>query len=203
MQCPNCGRDNPEGAQFCSACGVPLSSPGPFRPQGAATELTMVNFPDAIKLGFKRYFDFRGRSTRAEFWWWALFELIAGIALSIAEAIAGTSGTLGGLFEFAALIPGLAVGVRRLHDTNRTGWWLLLVFAVIIGCIVLLVWFIKQGDAGPNKYGPDSRHAFAQLGSQAKGVNSSRRFWDLRKVVIPLVESAVPVGSGVLGLPWS
>ena len=151
MQCPNCGRDNPEGAQFCSACGVPLSSTGPFRPQGAATELTMVSFPDAIKLGFNRYFDFRGRSTRAEFWWWALFELIAG-----------TSGILGGLFELAVLIPGLAVGVRRLHDTNRTGWWLLLVFAVIIGCIVLLVWFIKQGDAGPNKYGPDSRHAFAQ-----------------------------------------
>ena len=162
MQCPNCGRDNPEGAQFCSACGVPLSSPGPFRPQGAATELTMVSFPDAIKLGFNRYFDFRGRSTRAEFWWWALFELIAGIALPIADAIAGTSGILGGLFELAVLIPGLAVGVRRLHDTNRTGWWLLLVFAVIIGWIVLLVWFIKQDDAGPNKYGPDSRHAFAQ-----------------------------------------
>jgi uncharacterized membrane protein YhaH (DUF805 family) len=115
----------------------------------------MVSFPDAIKLGFNRYFDFRGRSTRAEFWWWALFELIAGIALSIADAIAGTSGILGGLFELAVLIPGLAVGVRRLHDTNRTGWWLLLVFAVIIGWIVLLVWFIKQDDAGPNKYGPD------------------------------------------------
>lgn len=110
----------------------------------------MVSFPDAIKLGFNRYFDFRGRSTRAEFWWWALFELIAG-----------TSGILGGLFELAVLIPGLAVGVRRLHDTNRTGWWLLLVFAVIIGWIVLLVWFIKQDDAGPNKYGPDSRHAIA------------------------------------------
>ncbi len=82
--------------------------------------------------------------------------------MSIAEAIAGTSGTLGGLFEFAALIPGLAVGVRRLHDTNRTGWWLLLVFAVIIGWIVLLVWFIKQGDAGPNKYGPDPRQATSQ-----------------------------------------
>ena len=162
MQCPNCGLDDPEGAQCCSVCGVSLSSPGPFRPHGASTELTMVSFPDAIKLGFNRYFDFRGRSTRAEFWWWALFELIAGTALSIADAIAGTSGILAGLFELAVLIPGLAVGVRRLHDTNRTGWWLLLVFAVIIGWIVLLVWFIKQDGAGPNKYGPDSRHAFAQ-----------------------------------------
>ena len=148
MQCPSCGLDNPEGTQCCSVCGVSLNSPGPFRPQGASTELTMVSFPGAIKLGFERYFDFRGRSTRAEFWWWALFELIAG-----------TSGTLGGLFELAVLIPGLAVGVRRLHDVNKSGWWQLIIIT-IVGLIPMFYWlYFKKGDQSENNYGTvDIRH---------------------------------------------
>ena len=125
----------------------------------------MVEFGTAIKLGFQRYIDFTGRSARAEFWWWVLFLVVANIVLSVADeltnrfpAFGPIGGELRGLFILATLIPSLAVGVRRLHDINRTGWWwLLLGFAIIIGWVVLLVWTIKRGDKETNKYGPDPR----------------------------------------------
>ena len=85
--------------------------------------------------------------------------------LAVVDIVTGTmgmfgdSGLLGQLFELAVLVPSLALGSRRLHDINRTGWWLLLLFVLVIGWIVLIVWAIKQGDKGPNKYGPDPRHA--------------------------------------------
>ena len=72
------------------------------------------------------------------------------------------TGVLEGLFWLGTLVPSLAVGVRRLHDINRTGWWLLLVFVPGIGWIVLIVWAIKRGDKGQNKYGPDPRQAVSQ-----------------------------------------
>ena len=120
----------------------------------------MVSFPDAIRLGFQHYFDFRSRSTRAEYWWWVLFLVLADLLLSIVDIMMGTydassnNGLISGLFSLVTLIPSLSLGVRRLHDINRTGWWLLLLFAVIIGWIVLLVWAIKRSDDGPNRYGP-------------------------------------------------
>ena len=128
----------------------------------------MVSFIDAIKLGFSNYFRFSGRSTRAEFWWWALFTVVASIVLAVVGTLTGTmgmfgdSGLLGTLFELATLIPSLALGARRLHDINRTGWWLLLIFVVVIGWIVLIVWAIKRGDQGPNRYGPDPRQTKPQ-----------------------------------------
>ena len=79
------------------------------------------------------------------------------VALSIVENIAGIPTVLSGIFRFATLIPSFAVGARRLHDINRSGWWQLLWFAILIGWIILIVWAIKQGDKGPNKYGPDLR----------------------------------------------
>jgi uncharacterized membrane protein YhaH (DUF805 family) len=63
------------------------------------------------------------------------------------------------LFGLATLLPGLAVSVRRLHDTNRSGWWILLWFIPLIGIIVLIVWWVQQGTPGPNRFGPDLSHA--------------------------------------------
>ena len=128
----------------------------------------MVSFPDAIRLGFQHYFDFRSRSTRAEYWWWLLFIVLAGIVLAVVDNLTGTmgmfddSGLLGFLFELATLVPSFALGARRLHDINRTGWWLLLWFVLVIGWIVLIVWAIKRGDECPNKYGPDRRSSTSQ-----------------------------------------
>jgi uncharacterized membrane protein YhaH (DUF805 family) len=121
----------------------------------------MVSFPSAIKSGFQRYLDFSGRSTRAELWWWILFVGSTNIILSIIDNIAGlmitpTMGIMGSLFALVVFIPGLAVLFRRLHDINRSAWWVLLSFVPVIGVIVLFVWYCKQGDEGENKYGANA-----------------------------------------------
>ena len=120
-------------------------------------ELPMVDFGDAISRGFSNYFTFSGRATRAENWWWVLFTIAGVVALTIVENVAGIPTLLSGIFRLATLIPSLAVGARRLHDINKSGWWQLLWFAILIGWIILIVWAIKQGDKGSNKYGPDPR----------------------------------------------
>ena len=129
----------------------------------------MVSFQNAVGLGFQHYFDFKGRSTRSEYWWWLLFVVLAGIALTIVDMGIGTfnyesgDGLLSGLFKLATLIPGLALGARRLHDINKSAWWLLmwlsflLIIPMIIPVIVLLVWAARQGDNGTNRYGPEPR----------------------------------------------
>jgi uncharacterized membrane protein YhaH (DUF805 family) len=121
----------------------------------------MVSFPDAIRLGFQHYFDFRSRSTRAEYWWWLLFVILTQQALNVVNI------RIGILFGLAVLIPGLALGTRRLHDINKSGWWLLMWFGIflIAPVIVLIVWHTKPSDEGTNKYGPDPRQATPQLSS--------------------------------------
>jgi len=120
----------------------------------------MVSFPDAIRLGFQHYFDFRSRSTRAEYWWWVLFVILTQQALNVVNI------RIGILFGLAVLIPGLALGTRRLHDINKSGWWLLMWFGIflirfgiflIVPVIVLIAWHTKRSDEGTNKYGPDPR----------------------------------------------
>ena len=122
----------------------------------------MVSFPDAIRLGFQHYFDFRSRSTRAEYWWWVLFVILTQQALNVVNI------RIGILFGLAVLIPGLALGTRRLHDINKSGWWLLMWFGIflirfgiflIAPVIVLIAWHTKPSDEGTNKYGPDPRQA--------------------------------------------
>ena len=91
---------------------------------------------------------FSGRASRSEFWWFQLFQLLVVVGLTL---------TLESLAPFAELVlflPGLAVGCRRLHDTGRTGWWLLLVLVPVIGWIILLVFMIEATKAEGDKYGP-------------------------------------------------
>ena len=122
----------------------------------------MISFIGAIKLGFQGYFDFSGRSTRAEYWWWVLFAFLVAVVLTIVDNILGTNGEDGGtglitgLWQLATLIPGLAVTVRRLHDINKSGWWLLLglISWLIIPAIVLLIWFIRPSYDEANRQGP-------------------------------------------------
>ena len=157
MKCPTCGNDNPLDAQFCGGCGTNLIS----GEASVGTELPMVGFGEAISRGFRNYVTFSGRATRAENWWWLLFIVLSGIVLGVVDNLTdtkgmfGDSGLLGQLFEIAVLVPSLALGARRLHDINKTGWWLLLLFVLVIGWIVLIIWAIKRGDEGPNKYGPN------------------------------------------------
>jgi uncharacterized membrane protein YhaH (DUF805 family) len=168
-------------------------------------------------LPLKRYVDFQGRSRRKEFWLWVVFLVVVSIVLSILDSVLGlggrsslgrtpglapgnfgygayaSGGVLTGIFSLAVLIPHLAVQVRRLHDTNRSGWWLLspivpyaLGFTLIIAgaaganpalafgggilalagsicAIVVLVFFCLSGTAGPNRFGPDPVRGEADL----------------------------------------
>jgi uncharacterized membrane protein YhaH (DUF805 family) len=122
-----------------------------------------VNFSQAIVSDFKRYVDFNGRSARSEYWWWVLLTFGIGFVFGLLEVIVGGQnspmyGAVVGLSYLANLglfLPSLAVAVRRLHDTNRSGWWYLIAFT-IIGIIPLIIWFATRGTIGDNQYGPDS-----------------------------------------------
>ena len=112
-----------------------------------------MNFVQAIQSGFGNYVNFSGRAARSEFWYWTLFSILANLAANFVDALVGL-GIVSLIVSLALLLPGLAVSVRRLHDLDRTGWWLLLVLTGI-GIILLLIWDCMKGTTGPNQYGPD------------------------------------------------
>ena len=167
-----------------------------------------MGFGASIKHNFSHYADFKGRAQRSQFWWWYLFLIITQAILSTADSAFGLqlgrsetdvtvgdttipvvnngAGVLSTLFALAVVLPTLAVAVRRLHDTDRSGWWIIapvvayLAAAVVVGIaiaagagpivlgvlglgfllgailgIVLLVFYIQKGTAGPNSHGPD------------------------------------------------
>src|ERR1700722_2859289 len=98
-----------------------------------------MNFVDAIKICFVKYAEFKGCASRPEFWWWFLFSVVASLALQV------ISTNLSGAFTIATLLPSFAVGARRLHDIDRSGWWQLLYFLPIIGWIVLFLFWAEAG----------------------------------------------------------
>jgi uncharacterized membrane protein YhaH (DUF805 family) len=115
-------------------------------------------------LPLKRYAEFSGRSRRKEYWMFALLQLVLFVGLSIIEGILGLSGMVGGVYGplttlvlLALLIPGIAVSIRRLHDTDRSGWWLLIALIPLVGGIVLLVFMVTDGTRGPNRFGDDPK----------------------------------------------
>lgn len=117
-----------------------------------------MTFLEAVKSCFSRYATFSGRSRRAEYWWFSLFVIVVSIALTGLDiAIQGLDYSVGiaDLWSLATLLPGLAVGARRLHDIDRSGWWQLLLLIPLIGWIVLIVWLATPGQAGENRFGTD------------------------------------------------
>lgn len=104
-----------------------------------------MNFGDSIRICFSKYATFDGRASRPEFWWWFLFTVLASAAAGI------FSDKLSALFSLAVLLPSLAVGARRLHDTDRSAWFLLLWCIPLIGWLVLLVWAVQEGKE-PNRF---------------------------------------------------
>ncbi len=113
----------------------------------------------------KKYAVFEGRARRAEYWYFALFNFIAGIVLAILDRTFGSIsaatgvGILGTIYGLAVLIPSLAVSVRRLHDTDRSGWWLLLLFIPFIGALVILIFMVLDSTPGDNRFGPNPKEA--------------------------------------------
>jgi uncharacterized membrane protein YhaH (DUF805 family) len=116
-----------------------------------------MNFTEAIASGFQNYVNFRGRAARSEFWWWTLFSILASIVAGLVDVVLfGVAGIslIQNLVGLALFLPGLAVSVRRLHDLDRTGWWMLIALTVI-GIIVLIAWDCIRGTVGPNRFGLD------------------------------------------------
>ena len=112
----------------------------------------------------KKYAVFTGRASRKEYWMFILFNVIIAMALGIVSALIGDkNGILGVIYEFAILVPLLAANVRRLHDTNRSGWWILLDLIPIIGWIWGLVLVCLNSDPGDNKYGANPKVAVAAV----------------------------------------
>ncbi len=111
----------------------------------------------------KNYAGFSGRARRKEYWFFVLINFLITIALAFVDGIVGTFdpqtgfGALSAIYSLAVFIPTFAVTVRRLHDTSRTGWWLLIAFIPLIGAIVLLVFMFLDSTSGTNEYGPDPK----------------------------------------------
>ena len=101
---------------------------------------------------WKKYAEFSGRARRKEYWMFALFNFLASVALTIVDGILGTNGGLGGLYTLAVLIPSIAVAARRLHDTDRSGWWQLIALIPLIGFIILLVFLCSDSKPGENRF---------------------------------------------------
>jgi uncharacterized membrane protein YhaH (DUF805 family) len=104
-----------------------------------------MTFSESIRTCLTKYANFDGRATRSEYWWFVLFTFLVSAATGLVSEI------LSGLFTLAVLLPSLAVGVRRLHDIDKSGWFLLVWFIPIIGWIVMIVWAIQEGKE-PNRF---------------------------------------------------
>jgi len=100
----------------------------------------------------ERYAKFDGRAGRAEFWWFALANFLVIVALAILVAVSNIFWVLYIGYALAVIVPSIAVAIRRLHDTNKSGWWLL-IGIIPFGGLVLLVFYILEGTAGPNDHG--------------------------------------------------
>jgi uncharacterized membrane protein YhaH (DUF805 family) len=117
-------------------------------------------FLDVLK---NKYATFEGRARRSEYWYFVLFYILILVALAFVDGLVGTLneeagiGLFSGLFALGTLVPGLAVAVRRLHDTNRSGWWVLIGIIPIVGDIVLIVFAAQDSQPGGNRFGPNPK----------------------------------------------
>tara|TARA_B100000787_G_scaffold129858_1_gene98783 strand:- start:328 stop:702 length:375 start_codon:yes stop_codon:yes gene_type:complete len=120
-----------------------------------------MTFQDSIKSCFNKYASINGRATRSEFWYWTLFVILVSVfTLIIDVSLLGSSiddefTPLNSIWSLAVFIPGITVTVRRFHDVNRSGWWILIILTVI-GIIPYIYWLVKGSDATENSFGPSS-----------------------------------------------
>jgi len=136
-----------------------------------------VGFGEAVKTVFGKYATFSGRARRSEFWWWYLFLVILQVISNVLDGLFGLKinysasgavstninnvGWLSLIVGLALIIPTIAVAVRRLHDTDRSGGWWWLNFLCCIGGLILLIFYIQEGTRGPNRYGDDPKGGMA------------------------------------------
>lgn len=143
---------------FCRGCAKEISSLAVACPQCGAPQATQQSYASgpAITTGnpyveaLKNYAEFKGRATRREYWMFVLINLGICIVMGVLDAMLNTKGVLYNLYSLAMLLPSIAAGARRMHDTDRSGWWLLLP-------IVNLVFLVQDSQPGPNRFGPNRK----------------------------------------------
>ena len=116
-----------------------------------------MEFTESVKrnLTTSAYADFSGRASRSEYWWYTLGSFVIGLIVGFVEAFVGIP--LVSVTVLAMIVPSIAISVRRLHDTNRSGWYLLLGLVPLVGSLVLLFWWVSAGDAKANRFGAASK----------------------------------------------
>ena len=178
MFCSKCGVSAVSQQVFCSSCGNRLVAQSldasalnypsfwPGVDLDGRNAPAPMNLVETIDFSYKNYARFSGRASRSEYWYWVLFSQLsfAIVYLATALTVEFENAHYGEPIYFAAwlsvlstIIPGMARGVRRLHDTNRSGGFLFLLLIPFVGSILLLVYFCTDGDAVPNRYGPPSK----------------------------------------------
>ena len=150
MFCPKCGKENAGGAKFCGSCGANILAPSASGQAATAsgTPSAQMTFGKAIATCFAKYVDFKGRASRPEFWWFYLFTILLGWGSMLVDSSQGLST----IVNLAVFLPVFAAGSRRLHDTNRSGWWQLIMLTVI-GIIPVVIWWASKGSDQDNQYG--------------------------------------------------
>lgn len=164
IKCPQCGFKQ-EGSTECSKCGIIFnkfheSEEMEDAPSSDVNTLASPQKKKKVNWYFeviKKYAVFGGRAHRKEYWIFNLYNIIILLALGFIEGLFGSPGIIGVLYSLAVLIPGLAVQVRRLHDTNRSGWWLFIAFVPIIGVIIIFIFMLQDSQTGDNEYGPNPK----------------------------------------------
>ena len=158
MSYPTPGSDqHPQGQPGWGAPQQPgyPAAPG-FAPAPAAPPL---GFADAVRSVLSNYATFSGRARRAEYWYFVLAYVLAFVVAAVVDAALGAQ-VLEIIVVLASIVPALAVSVRRLHDTDRSGWWLL-IGLIPFGSIVVLVFTCLDSQVGGNRYGPSPKYAQA------------------------------------------
>ncbi|CAI8741222.1 DUF805 domain-containing protein [Pseudomonas donghuensis] len=141
--CRGCAKEIHSSALACPACGAPQAAAAPVTAAPAPTGIWYFEV-------LKKYAVFSGRARRKEYWMFFLVNILVAMVLGFIDRVAGTGAILSNLYSLALLIPGIAVGVRRMHDTDRSGWWLLLP-------IVNLIFLCQDSQPGPNRFGQNPK----------------------------------------------
>lgn len=140
MYCPQCGKERSDGQKFCANCGANIELVAPKHAIPVASGVgDPMTFGKSISTCFSKFFDFKGRASRSEYWWFCLFANVVGFG----SILVVKTPVLYLLINTVLSIPVLSAGARRLHDTNRSGWWQLL-YMTVIGTIPVVVWMASK-----------------------------------------------------------
>lgn len=147
--CRGCAKQIHETALSCPGCGAPQAASNGVTATAVADN-TPITFGNVFAVVMKKYATFQGRARRREYWLFLLVSTLISIAIGIVEGLAGDSQIISSIYNLAVLVPTISVGVRRLHDSDRSGWWLLLP-------IVNLIFLVQDGTQGDNRFGPNPK----------------------------------------------